>query len=457
MKRTTYLSAVAIAASFIATTAGAVSLNEGAKPREMPPAAYKGDVYVDSRGCAYARANIGAATNWVPRLTRDRKAVVCGLNPTFAAGTPRSATPPAPIAPPPPAAIAAATAPAGTVQAPAGSVQSSTGARALGNLPTPSGAPAPTNLSAPTSVAAASGSASASGGSGFFGFGNLPKPSPAPEPTNLSANRRTEAPRELAVTCPAGGGTARVLIGGTTVNINCGASMTATSTYTVNHGGGMQTRLTASPAPVMAQAARQVADNSYRQYRPATPTRRVVVNPPVPGKSHFTGSHGTLVSGTPGSDRMPYTGPATRGGFGNEGGTSEAGRYIAPPAGSSYEDYLAAKRAAYEAAGVEVGAPGTRVDNFGHPDDRAPRFKRAPNTVVIEANPHRPARGYGAMPASNPAVLVNEDETAVLEGYRPAWDDDRLNPQRAARTVGGEQQMQMVWTDTVPRRLVPAK
>lgn len=39
-------------------------------------------------------------------------------------------------------------------------------------------------------------------------------------------------------------------------------------------------------------------------------------------------------------------------------------------------------------------------------------------------------------------------------GYRFAWDDDRLNPYRGLGTAQGEQQMRMVWTDTVPRRLV---
>lgn len=40
-------------------------------------------------------------------------------------------------------------------------------------------------------------------------------------------------------------------------------------------------------------------------------------------------------------------------------------------------------------------------------------------------------------------------------GYKPVWDDDRLNPKRGYRTERGEATMRMVWTDTVPRRLVP--
>ncbi|MBU2960850.1 SPOR domain-containing protein [Citreicella sp. C3M06] len=40
----------------------------------------------------------------------------------------------------------------------------------------------------------------------------------------------------------------------------------------------------------------------------------------------------------------------------------------------------------------------------------------------------------------------------VPPGYRPAWQDDRLNPYRAWQTVGGYYQTQRHWTNTVPRQ-----
>lgn len=39
-------------------------------------------------------------------------------------------------------------------------------------------------------------------------------------------------------------------------------------------------------------------------------------------------------------------------------------------------------------------------------------------------------------------------------GFRPAWEDGRLNPMRAVRTAAGDQAMHQIWTQTVPRQLV---
>jgi cell division septation protein DedD len=43
---------------------------------------------------------------------------------------------------------------------------------------------------------------------------------------------------------------------------------------------------------------------------------------------------------------------------------------------------------------------------------------------------------------------------AAPKGYRPVWEDDRLNPRRAQGTIAGKAAMDLVWTNTVPRRLI---
>lgn len=49
---------------------------------------------------------------------------------------------------------------------------------------------------------------------------------------------------------------------------------------------------------------------------------------------------------------------------------------------------------------------------------------------------------------------LNTRNAPLPEGYRPAWTDDRLNPYRAEQTLDGHAGMLLIWTSTVPRRLI---
>lgn len=49
---------------------------------------------------------------------------------------------------------------------------------------------------------------------------------------------------------------------------------------------------------------------------------------------------------------------------------------------------------------------------------------------------------------------VNTQNVTVPHGYRPVWDDGRLNKHRGEQDLEGHRSMQLIWTSTVPRRLL---
>ncbi|MEM9579352.1 MAG: hypothetical protein AAF891_01595, partial [Pseudomonadota bacterium] len=86
LKRLLALSILAATCAFTYSDLSAQSLARNTGPAEIPPASFKGNQYVDSKGCVYIRAGVDGNTTWVPRVSRSRK-VVCGLSPSLPAGS----------------------------------------------------------------------------------------------------------------------------------------------------------------------------------------------------------------------------------------------------------------------------------------------------------------------------------------------------------------------------------
>jgi hypothetical protein len=76
--------------------------------------------------------------------------------------------------------------------------------------------------------------------------------------------------------------------------------------------------------------------------------------------------------------------------------------------------------------------------------------------TITGARPGDPARPAGYVPGPgaqvvDPRVVPRVPATVVPPGYRLAWTDDRLNPQRGPRTAAGDRQMAALWTNEVPQ------
>ena len=114
-------------------------------------------------------------------------------------------------------------------------------------------------------------------------------------------------------------------------------------------------------------------------------------------------------------------------------------------------------------------APSVAVETPAAPAARPAAPASAPQTataaparrVAKTATPRRvvvaPAPAASApvkVTVTAPRRVVQPAAVKIPAGYEPAWKDDRLNPMRGKGTAEGKAQMDMVWTETVPRRLV---
>lgn len=96
---------------------------------------------------------------------------------------------------------------------------------------------------------------------------------------------------------------------------------------------------------------------------------------------------------------------------------------------------------------------GARISSAPTPRAAAPVLVQrraaavAPQTVQVPS--HR-----RIVPRHVAVKRVNTTNVKVPRGYKHVWTDGRLNPRRAEQSLAGHKAMNLIWTSTVPRRLI---
>ncbi|WP_299024759.1 SPOR domain-containing protein [uncultured Sulfitobacter sp.] len=96
---------------------------------------------------------------------------------------------------------------------------------------------------------------------------------------------------------------------------------------------------------------------------------------------------------------------------------------------------------------------GARISSAPVPRAAAPVVVRR-EVAAAPQQPVRVSQHRRIVPRHVAVKRVNTTNVHVPRGYKKVWTDGRLNPKRAEQTLAGHKAMNLIWTSTVPRRLI---
>jgi len=132
--------------------------------------------------------------------------------------------------------------------------------------------------------------------------------------------------------------------------------------------------------------------------------------------------------------------------------TAMVGETACPGASPVAQQYLPRGKYAVRCGPQSAPIVGPRISSA--PAPRGAPVYGTPTRVAAADVPVRVAPNRRIVPRHVAVNRVNTTNVQVPQGYKAVWEDDRLNPKRAEQSLAGHRSMGMIWTSTVPRRLI---